>query len=64
MSNGQYEAALEDCSRAADLDPQNSKVLLRLARIYTGLGRPEEAMTPDVLEYGHISQCPFQLLLG
>jgi DnaJ family protein C protein 7 len=45
MSNGQYEAALEDCSRAADLDPQNPKVLLRLARIYTGLGRPEEAMT-------------------
>ena len=45
MSNGQYEAALEDCSRAADLDPQNAKVLLRLARIYTGLGRPEEAMT-------------------
>lgn len=45
MSNGQYEAALEDCSRAADLDPQNPKILLRLARIYTGLGRPEEAMT-------------------
>ncbi|UNI14029.1 hypothetical protein JDV02_000710 [Purpureocillium takamizusanense] len=45
MSNGQYEAALEDCSHAADVDPQNSKILLRLARIYTGLGRPEEAMT-------------------
>jgi DnaJ homolog subfamily C member 7 len=44
MSNGQYEAALEDCSRAADLDPQNAKVLLRLARIYTALGRPDEAM--------------------
>ncbi|KPM35342.1 hypothetical protein AK830_g11219 [Neonectria ditissima] len=45
MSNGQYYAALDDCSRAADLDPQNAKILLRLARIYTGLGRPEEAMT-------------------
>ena len=45
MSNARYEAALEDCGRAADLDPQNAKVLLRLARIYTGLGRPEEAMT-------------------
>ncbi|KAF4978150.1 hypothetical protein FZEAL_5426 [Fusarium zealandicum] len=45
MSNGQYEHALDDCSRAADYDPQNSKILLRLARIYTGLGRPEEAMT-------------------
>lgn len=44
MSSGSYERALEDCSRAADLDPQNAKVLLRLARIYTGLGQPEEAM--------------------
>lgn len=54
MSNGQYEAALEDCSRAADLDPQNAKVLLRLARIYTGLGRPEEAL----LTFGRISPEP------
>lgn len=45
MSNGQYEAALEDCFRAADGDPQNSKILLRLARIYTALGRPEEAIS-------------------
>lgn len=45
MSSGQYEKALEDCARAAELDPQNPKILLRLARIYTGLGRPEEAMT-------------------
>jgi DnaJ homolog subfamily C member 7 len=45
MSNGQYEAALEDCSRAVDLDPTNPKFLLRLARIYTSLGRPEEALT-------------------
>ncbi|CAM1505285.1 Fc.00g109220.m01.CDS01 [Cosmosporella sp. VM-42] len=45
MSNGQFDAALDDCTRAADLDPQNAKILLRLARIYTGLGRPEEAMT-------------------
>lgn len=43
MSNSQYVAALEDCSRAADLEPQNPKILLRLARIYTGLGRPDEA---------------------
>lgn len=45
MSDGQYEAALEDCARAVDLDPQNPKFLLRLARIYTSLGRPDEAMT-------------------
>ncbi|PNY20896.1 DnaJ subfamily C member 7 [Tolypocladium capitatum] len=54
MSNGQYDAALEDCSRAADLDPQNAKVLLRLARIYTGLGRPQEAMTT----FGRINPPP------
>lgn len=45
MSNGSYEAALEDCSRAVDLDPFNNKFLLRLARIYTSLGRPDEALT-------------------
>lgn len=45
MSDSQYESALEDCSRAVDLDPNNAKFLLRLARIYTSLGRPDEAMT-------------------
>ncbi|KAI1653168.1 hypothetical protein F4813DRAFT_400300 [Daldinia decipiens] len=45
MSDRQYEAALDDCIRAVDLDPHNPKYLLRLARIYTSLGRPEEAMT-------------------
>ena len=45
MSNGSYEAALEDCSRAVDFEPTNAKFLLRLARIYTSLGRPDEAIT-------------------
>lgn len=45
MSNGSYEAALEDCSRAVDLEPTEAKYLLRLARIYTSLGRPDEAIT-------------------
>lgn len=45
MSNGSYEAALDDCTRAVDLDPTEAKYLLRLARIYTSLGRPDEAMT-------------------
>ena len=44
MSNHQYEAALKDCSRAGDLDPQNPKVLTRLARIYVFLGQPEDAL--------------------
>lgn len=54
MSAGKYASALEDCSRAADLDPQNPKILLRLARIYTGLGQPEEAMTT----FGRIDPSP------
>lgn len=54
MSAGQYAHALEDCSRAADLDPQNPKILLRLARIYTGLGRPEEA----TITFGRIDPPP------
>lgn len=44
MSAGKYEDALDDCKKAAELDPNNSKILLRLARIYTSLGQPEEAL--------------------
>lgn len=44
MSHGQYEYALEDCLRAVDRDPSNPKFLLRLARIYTSLGRPDDAL--------------------
>lgn len=43
MSAGRFADALEDCKRAVDIDPQ-AKTLLRLARIYTSLGRPEEAI--------------------
>jgi DnaJ family protein C protein 7 len=35
---------LEDGIRAAELDHQNPKVLHRLARIYTSLGRPQDAL--------------------
>lgn len=44
MSAGRYLEALEDCKKASDMDPNNAKVLMRLARIYTNLGRPEEAL--------------------
>ncbi|KAG5968017.1 hypothetical protein E4U58_002023 [Claviceps cyperi] len=54
MSHGQYAAALDDCSRAAALDPQNPKILLRYARIFTGLGQPEEA----IATFGRISPAP------
>ncbi len=54
MSAGNYLSALEDCKRAADLDPQNAKILLRLARIYTSLGQPEDA----ILTFGRIHPPP------
>ncbi|KAK7736795.1 hypothetical protein SLS63_003144 [Diaporthe eres] len=44
MADGRFESALEDCKRAVDLDSNNPKILLRLARIYTNLGQPDEAM--------------------
>lgn len=47
LSANRYLEALEDAQRALDLDPGNQKILHRLARIYTNLGRPAEAL--DVL---------------
>lgn len=44
MSAHQYSNALADCERARELDPANSKILYRLARILTSLGRPAEAL--------------------
>jgi DnaJ homolog subfamily C member 7 len=45
MSAGRFDAALEDCKKAAESDPDNAKILLRLARIYTSLGQPDEALS-------------------
>ena len=39
-----YFEAYEDSKKAAELEPKNSKVLHRLVRICTGLGRPTEAL--------------------
>lgn len=44
MSAGKYLEALGDCQIADELDPDNQKTLHRLARIYTSLGRPAEAL--------------------
>jgi DnaJ family protein C protein 7 len=44
ISAGLYVNALEDCTRADELEPDNEKILLRLARIYTNLGRAQEAL--------------------
>ena len=44
MGAHQYQEALEDAKKADELDPDNTKILLRLARIYTALGRSSEAL--------------------
>jgi DnaJ family protein C protein 7 len=54
MSANKFSDALDDCKRAAELDPQNAKILLRLARIYTSLGLPEEA----IATFGRIQPPP------
>lgn len=45
MSANRFIEALEDCKTANELDPGNPKILLRLGRLYTSLGRPDEALT-------------------
>ncbi|KAI9803670.1 MAG: hypothetical protein M1833_000582 [Piccolia ochrophora] len=44
MSANRFSNALEDAKSADALEPSNSKTLHRLARIYTSLGRPGEAL--------------------
>lgn len=45
MSDNKFQAALGDCLQANRLDPGNDKILHRLARIYTSLGRPDDALS-------------------
>ncbi|KIV89289.1 hypothetical protein PV10_08867 [Exophiala mesophila] len=44
ISANKYSLALGDSLQANRLDPDNHKILHRLARIYTSLGRPEAAL--------------------
>lgn len=44
MSANNFYDALEDAKRADVLEPGNPKVLHRIARIFTSLGRPSEAL--------------------
>lgn len=44
ISNHQYADALNDARAASLLEPNNDKILHRLARIYTNLGQPDEAL--------------------
>lgn len=44
MSANRFLEALNDCKTADELDPNNMKIVLRLGRLYTSLGRPDEAV--------------------
>ncbi|KAI5299965.1 hypothetical protein KEM55_000782 [Ascosphaera atra] len=44
ISANKFSNALEDCKKADSLDPGNEKIMHRLARIYTNLGRPQDAL--------------------
>jgi len=44
MAASRYLEALEDCKQADELEPNNAKILHRMAKIYTALGRPQEAL--------------------
>lgn len=44
ISANRFYEAMEDCKMADELDPNNMKILLRLGRVYTSLGRPDEAL--------------------
>jgi DnaJ family protein C protein 7 len=44
ISANRYMEALEDAKLASELEPDNPKILHRLARVYTSLGRPSDAL--------------------
>ncbi|KJX96835.1 hypothetical protein TI39_contig598g00029 [Zymoseptoria brevis] len=44
MAANRLPEALEDCKLADELEPDNAKILHRLAKVYTSLGRPKEAL--------------------
>ncbi|QIW96143.1 hypothetical protein AMS68_001661 [Peltaster fructicola] len=44
MADNSYNLALDDCKQADEMEPGNAKIIQRLAKIYTLLGRPQEAL--------------------
>ena len=44
MAANRYVEALDDCKTAEELEPGTAKILHRLAKVYTALGRPREAL--------------------
>ncbi len=79
MSANNFSAALEDMNRANELEPNNPKILHRLARVYTSLGQPKDAiqlydsihppasskdMAPAISMLQHLTQAEQQLKEG
>lgn len=79
ISANKFLAALDDAKVADELEPNNSKIMHRLARVYTSLGRPAEALDvyskidppasatdkrPAELMLQHITQAEKQLAEG
>ena len=67
MSANRYEDALKDATAASELDPGNAKILIRLARIYTFLGRPDDALLtfhriPDPPGVSEKDKAPTQMM--
>jgi DnaJ family protein C protein 7 len=56
MGANKFEPALADSIRANELDAGNPKIIIRLARIYTSLGRPKEALSTYALIPGGASE--------
>ena len=44
MAANRFIEALEDCKSAEELEPDSAKILHRLAKVYSALGRPQEAL--------------------
>lgn len=44
MSANRFQDALQDAKAADDLEPNSDKILRRLARVYTSLGQPQDAL--------------------
>ena len=44
MCDCRYQDALKDCQNALVIEPENPKILTRIARIYTQIGEPDNAL--------------------
>ncbi|VUC21194.1 unnamed protein product [Clonostachys rosea] len=56
MAHFRWDEALADCLKAMDLDTPTPKLRLRLGRVYTRLGRPEDALALYQQIPGHVRE--------